>query len=104
MRFTGWFINGPTRLQPGVKTDYATYLRTPPRRRAWMHASGAIVTKLVPFLALGAAWGSEVPGWTVAVILVVGVGQIITDVAFSTKQSDWKKYLREMRIARETVS
>ena len=100
MRFTGWFFSGPFRIQPGVKTDYASYLRTPPRRRAWMHASGAIATKLVPFLALGAAWGSGVPGWTIAVILVLGVVMIITDVVFSRTQSDWKYYLREMRIAR----
>jgi TatD DNase family protein len=27
MRFTHWYQNGPTRLQPGVKVDYASYLR-----------------------------------------------------------------------------
>src|SRR5439155_23826878 len=41
IRFIGWFLDGPTRLQPGLKIDYASYLRTPARRRAWMHAAGA---------------------------------------------------------------
>jgi hypothetical protein len=31
IRFTGWFLDGPTRLQPGLKIDYASYLRTPAR-------------------------------------------------------------------------
>ncbi|HEU4894488.1 MAG TPA: hypothetical protein VFT85_01520, partial [Acidimicrobiia bacterium] len=35
MRFSYWFVGEVTRPQPGVKIDYAVYLRTPPRRRAW---------------------------------------------------------------------
>ena len=99
MRFIGWFIGSVKRPQPGVKLDYATYLRTPARSRAWMHASGALVTKSIPFLLLGAAWGADIPGWAVIVLLVVGVGQIITDILWSTRSSDWKKFKREMAFA-----
>lgn len=101
IRFTHWFVADLRRPQPGVKTDYATYLRTPPRRRAWMHASGALVTKAMPFLLLGAAWGMEAPGWAWVVLVLVGVIQIITDITLSVKQSDWKKFNREMALARE---
>ena len=49
MKFTHWFVGTMQRPQPGVKLDYATYLRVDAVGRAWMHASGAIVTKIVPF-------------------------------------------------------
>ncbi len=101
IKFTRWFIAGWSRPQPGVKTDYATYLRVPARKRAWMHASGALVTKAMPFLLLGAAWGMEAPGWAWAALIAVGIVQIVTDLTMSVKQSDWKKFSREMAIARE---
>ena len=100
MKFTHWFIGELRRPQPGVKTDYASYLRVPARQRAWMHAAGALVTKAIPFLMLGAAWGMKAPGWSWIVLVIIGVIQIITDATMSVKQSDWKKFQREMRIAR----
>ena len=65
-----------------------------------MHASGALVTKAMPFLMLGAAWGMEAPSWAWIVLIGIGVLQIITDITMSTKQSDWMKFKREMAIAR----
>lgn len=97
MRFTDWFIGTVRMPQPGVKVDYATYLRAPASNRAWMHASGAIVTKVLPFLLIGAAWGMEAPWWAWAALLVIGAGTIATDVVWSTKSSDWKKFRRERR-------
>lgn len=97
--FTGWFIGSPTRPQPGVKVDYSSYLMTDAKHRAWMHASGAILTKLIPFFALGPSLVMEAPWWTTALLIVIGIGQIATDVLWSTKSSDWKKYRREMRFA-----
>ncbi len=101
IRFTHWFIGSMKRPQPGVKTDYATYLRADAKHRAWMHASGAVLTKLIPFFALGPALVMEAPWWTTALLIVVGMGQIITDVVWSTGSSDWKKYRREMRYAQQ---
>jgi hypothetical protein len=95
IRFTYWFIGNTP--QPGVKIDYASYLTTPPRARAWMHASGALTTKAIPFLSLGAAWGSGSPVWTMWTLGGLGVVMIATDLLFSVKQSDWKKFRREMR-------
>ena len=61
-----------------------------------MHESGAIVTKVVPFLLLIAAIWFGIPAWAVIVLVIVAVGQVIADVAWSTKPSDWAKYKREM--------
>lgn len=96
MRFTSWFVGTIRQPQPGVKVDYSTYLRTPARRRAWMHASGALTTKVIPFLLIGAAIAADLPWWAVLLLIVLGVGQIVTDVLWSTRASDWKKFKREM--------
>ena len=99
MRFTHWFVGSAQRPQPGVKLDYASYLRAPAKHRAWMHASGALLTKAIPFFALGPSLVMEAPWWTTALLILIGVVQIATDALWSTKSSDWKKYRREMRIA-----
>ena len=96
MRFTHWFVGTWVRPTPGVKLDYATYLRAPASSRAWMHASGAIVTKVMPFAFIGAAIAAGVPTWVPWALLVIGLVEIVTDIVWSTKASDWKKYKREM--------
>lgn len=97
IRFTHWFAVPPFKPQPGFKTDYATYLRTRAVLRAWMHASGAIVTKLVPFAAYPFALQAGLDPWAIWLILGIGVIQIATDALWSVKASDWKKFRREMR-------
>ena len=66
-----------------------------------MHACGAVATKLAPFVALAFWPASNAPWWSAAVLAGFGVLQIVTDVAFSTKSSDWKKFRRESSIARD---
>jgi len=100
MRVTYWFVGTMRQPQPGIKVDYATYLRTPARQRAWMHASGAIVTKVVPFISLALGLLMGAPTWTLVILGLLGVVQITTDVLWSTKASDWKKFKREMAVAR----
>ncbi len=104
LRFTHWFLNGPTRLQPGLKIDYASYLRTSPWARAWMHASGALVTKLVPFALVPVALRARTPRWTMAILLGIGILQIGTDLLYSVRRSDWKRVRRELRVARELAA
>ena len=65
-----------------------------------MHASGAIASKIAPFISLAFWPASHAPAWAAWVILAIGVGQIVTDVLFSTKSSDWKKVRRERKVAR----
>ena len=102
IRFTCWFVARITAPQPGVKVDYATYLRTPPARRAWMHASGAIVTKTIPFLLIGAAVAADLPPWVPWALAVLGVVMVVTDILWSTRKSDWKKFRREMALAQDS--
>ena len=101
IRFTDAFLGGPRPPRPGIKTDYATYLGAEASMRAWFHASGAIATKLAPFVAL--AWWpvTNAPAWAAGALLVIGVFQIVTDVTLSTKSSDWKKFRRERKVARD---
>ncbi|TMC32017.1 MAG: hypothetical protein E6J24_14855 [Chloroflexi bacterium] len=100
IRFTDWFIDLPRVPYPGLKIDYGSYLRVPPATRAWMHASGAIVSKVVPFLVLLYAVSIACDAWAVIVLAAIGIVSIVTDVLFSVKASDWKRYAREMRLAR----
>lgn len=100
IRFTHWFIGTLGRPQPGVKTDYASYLAASPRGRAWMHASGALVTKIIPFALIPAAVAARVPGWTIWVLAAIGAAGVITDVLWSVRISDWKKFRREMSYVR----
>ncbi|GIU99497.1 MAG: hypothetical protein KatS3mg014_1113 [Actinomycetota bacterium] len=104
IRFLAYSFGGPFPPRPGLKTDYATYLRVPPSARAWMHASGALATKAAPFVALGFWWATDAPAWAAWACGALGVAQIVTDVLFSTKSSDWKKVIRERRVARSQLA
>ena len=73
IRFTDYFVGGPPPPRPGLKSDYASYLRADPGSRAWMHASGAIATKLAPFLALAFWPGSGAPWWSAVALIAIGV-------------------------------
>ena len=97
--FTDWFVAKVSQPQPGIKIDYGSYLRVTPSRRAWMHASGAIVTKTIPFLMIPAAIAAGLPDWVWWVLLVAGLAMILTDFVWSTRASDWKKFRREMTLA-----
>jgi hypothetical protein len=99
-RFLCYFVGDAFPPRPGLKTDYTTYLRASPGQRAWMHASGALATKAAPFAALAFWPSSGAPAWSAWAVLALGVLQIATDVLISRTSSDWKKVLRERRIAR----
>ncbi len=96
--FTNWFVDLPR--PPGFKIDYASYLRAPPLQRAWMHAAGAIATKLTPFLVIPYAVAIDTDAWAVLAVLALAIIQIVTDLLYSVRASDWKKFRREMRLAR----
>ena len=100
IRFTHVFVAGRP-PEPGVKIDYASYLRSTPGRRAVMHASGAVVSKIVPFALVPFVFAMD--AWPGAVWILIGVGvlSLITDVVFSTKKSDWMRVRRELRAARQ---
>ena len=64
-----------------------------------MHASGAIVTKLLPFALIGAALASGAASWLPWALGIFGVITIVIDVRWSTRASDWKRFKREMDLA-----
>jgi hypothetical protein len=100
IRFTHAYSALPRRPQPGIKIDYASYLRTRPRARAWMHASGAIYSKLLPFVAYAFAARAGLATWSQWVLLAIGLASIVIDLTLSTRASDWKRFRREMRLSR----
>jgi hypothetical protein len=100
MRFTHYFVGGPPPPRPGTKVDYSTYLKVPPVQRAVMHASGAVVTKVIPFALIPVARHLELSKGVVYLLVLIGLGQLITDALLSTKTSDWKKVKRELQAAR----
>jgi hypothetical protein len=89
---------------PGLKIDYATYLRASPTARAWMHASGAIASKVAPLAALAFWPATDAPTWAGWALVGYGAILIAVDVLLSTKRSDWKRVRRELRVARRQAS
>ena len=71
-----------------------------PRSRAAMHASGAVASKLAPVVPLAAAPLAHAPLWAFLVLAGLTVFQVLTDLTFSVKRSDWKKVRRELAVAR----
>ena len=107
IRFSHYFLDGPLLIQPGLKIEYASYLRASPEARARMHAAGAVASKVAPFAVFGsvylphrAAGYDLLPSWSLWAILAFGALQLVTDVVSSRKRSDWKKVGRELRISR----
>lgn len=100
IRFVCYFVGRIVPPIPGLKTDYASYLRTPPEARAWMHASGAVASKLAP-VAAWAFWpASPAPAWAGWAIIGYTALLVLVDVVLSTRFSDWKRVRRELLVAR----
>ena len=100
IRFLWYFLDGPTRIQPGLKTDYASYLRTSPTARATMHGAGAVASKIVPVIPLALCPAANAPGWAIAGLAAFTVLQVVTDLTFSVQRSDWARVRRELLVAR----
>lgn len=103
IRFTNFFLGGKLLIEPGLKVDQQSYLHTPARQRALMHASGAIVTQAIPFLALGIALAAPARRWVLIALAGLAAAITMTEVFFSTRYSDWRRFRREMRVARNLV-
>jgi hypothetical protein len=104
MRFFAYVFRHLVPPVPGLKVDYASYLRTSPEARAWMHASGAIASKLAPFVVLAFWPASPAPTWVAWAIAGYGGLLILIDVFISTRKSDWKRVSRELRVARQQAA
>ena len=96
----GLLPGGPAAATPGLEDRLRHVPPADPDSRAWFHASGRDRHQIAPFVALAFWPASGAPWWSAAVLLVIGVGQIVTDITLSVKSSDWKKFLREKAVAR----
>jgi hypothetical protein len=104
IRFLAYFVAWDFPPRPGLKVDYATYLRTAPGARAWMHAAGALASKLAPFVALAFWPASAAPAWAAWALVALGVAQVALDLRYSVRSSDWMRVKRERRFARLQAS
>lgn len=104
IRFLAYFLDGPFRIQPGLKTEYGSYLRASPGARAAMHAAGAVASKAAPFVSLAFFPASEAPRWAFWAVLLIGLVQLATDAIWSTRKSDWKRVRRELRVAQALLA
>lgn len=109
--FSFFFLNGPAKVEPTVKTDYATYLRASPRGRARMHLSGAVATNLATLLVLLVGVLAEVPIWSLGIMAALFLLGFLNEFVpavfarlgradlFDMKKTDTYRYLREKRYA-----
>jgi hypothetical protein len=100
IQYTKWFIGEVTRPQPGVKIKYSTYLRTPPKQRAIMHAAGAVVSKLAMWLTFVGGFYAGIPTWALAILGGASLLTTTTDIFISRRSGDWMKAIREYRFRR----
>jgi hypothetical protein len=69
--FLYYFLNGAAKVEPTLKTDYASYLRASPQARAVMHVSAAAISTLLPLTVLGVAIIYNAPRWSVQLLALL---------------------------------
>ncbi len=52
IRFHFYFLNGPALVEPTLKVDYASYVKTSSKKRALFHFAGVVNSVLVTLLVL----------------------------------------------------
>jgi hypothetical protein len=52
IRFHFYFLNGPMLIEPTLKVDYSTYVKTPPKSRALFHFVGAVNSVFITLFVL----------------------------------------------------
>lgn len=94
IRFTHYYLNGPARVEPTLKIDYFSYLKTSGRSRALMHVSGVMGTVVAPLITAVIALNrgaDTVAGNLFIVFLILIVFELLT----STKAGDLMRARRE---------
>jgi len=113
IQFSFYFLNGPAKIEPTIKTDYSTYIRAPARGRARMHIAGAVATNLASLLVLVFGYTAGAPVWSLVVMALVFLGGSANEFApailarlgnptpfgVNMKKTDTYRYLREKKYA-----
>lgn len=94
IRFTHYYLNGPAKVEPTLRIDYSSYLRTTGDKRALMHLSGVIGTVAAPLIAAFLAFEKGVPT-TAFNLSIVFLLLIVFELLTSTKIGDLMKAKRE---------
>lgn len=116
IRFTYFFLNGPMKIEPTLKTEYATYLRVPSRQRVLFHLCAPVMTSyVVPaiMLLLGVYLGvPRLARYILLGILLMSMTSELTPIVlteylkrdsysiFNFRRSDYARALREWRVSR----
>ncbi len=116
IRFTHMFPDGPVKIEPSLKTDYATYLAVPPSKRVLFHLSGPLTTSLVvPSIFFFASLLLDVPAYVryvLAAMLAMNIASEFTPIVLTEhlkksmylgmdfRKTDLVRALRERRLTR----
>ncbi len=94
IRFTHYYLDGPAKIEPTLRIDYASYLRASPVKRALMHAFGVIGTVVAPliiaFIALNRGYGGAAFYLFIFFLLL-----IVFELLTSTRNGDLMRAGRE---------
>jgi hypothetical protein len=110
MRFLFYFPNGPAKIEPTLKVDYASYLRAQPKARAAMHLSGIVASILATLVGFLAAYSTQAPSFatiTLAALLLLNTAfefspPLLVKLGFKIfRKSDAYRAFRELRLRKE---
>ena len=96
IRFTHYYLNGPARIEPTLRIDYASYLKASGRKRALMHASGVIGTLAAPLIAAAIAVNRGAGG-AAGNLFILFLLLLVFELLTSTKIGDLMRAKREYR-------
>ncbi len=94
IRFTHYYLNGPARIEPTLRIDYASYLKASGRKRALMHASGVIGTLAAPLIVAAIAVNRGA-GAAAGNLFILFLLLVVFELLTSTKIGDLMRARRE---------
>ncbi|MDO9098283.1 MAG: hypothetical protein Q7U60_09190 [Candidatus Methanoperedens sp.] len=94
IKFTHYYLNGPARIEPTLRIDYSSYLKTSGGKRALMHTSGVIGTLAAPLVVAVIALDRGANG-VVFNLFVFFLILIVFELLTSTKIGDLMRAKRE---------
>lgn len=98
INFLYYFPDGPAKIEPTLKIDYASYLRAHPKHRAVMHLAGPTATVFAALVCLIVGLTAEIAQWAKILLLLYFLFMLATDVFLSPKAGDIKRVKREISL------
>lgn len=98
INFLFYFPDGPAKIEPTIKIDYASYLRAEPLARAVMHAAGPVATTFAALLCLAVGFYINVAYWAKLALVFYLLLILGTEMFMSTRSGDLKRVIREGKL------